>query len=117
MASVLVLRFVFLIKTGIHQGQGYNNGTHSSVQDIGVPVFEMGTSASPVDIARAGVAEAKRLKVDAVIVDTAGRLQVRDKSLTLAYLGGKATPRPSLQFFFCLVAKRIFVAPAVVPAV
>lgn len=41
-----------------------------------MPVFEMGTSTSPVEIARKGVEEAKRLKVDAVIVDTAGRLQV-----------------------------------------
>ena len=45
-------------------------------QAIDVPVFEMGTSASPVEIARRGVEEAKRLGVDAVIVDTAGRLQV-----------------------------------------
>lgn len=43
---------------------------------IDVPVFEMGTDANPVDIAKAGVAEARRLGVDAVIVDTAGRLQV-----------------------------------------
>lgn len=36
----------------------------------------MGTKANPVDIARAGIEEGKRLKVDAIIVDTAGRLQV-----------------------------------------
>ncbi len=42
-----------------------------------MPVFEMGTATNPVEIARAGIAEAKRLKVDAVIVDTAGRLTVR----------------------------------------
>lgn len=35
-----------------------------------------GTSVSPVEIAKRGVEEAKRLGVDAVIVDTAGRLQV-----------------------------------------
>ena len=45
-------------------------------QAIDVPVFEMGTGANPVDIARAGVVEAKKRKVDVVIVDTAGRLQV-----------------------------------------
>lgn len=45
-------------------------------QAIDVPVFEMGTEANPVDIAKAGIAEAKKRKVDAVIVDTAGRLQV-----------------------------------------
>ncbi len=46
-------------------------------QAINVPVFEMGTQANPVDIAKAGVAHAKKIKADAVIIDTAGRLQVR----------------------------------------
>ncbi len=46
-------------------------------QAINVPVFDQGTDAKPVDIAKAGVAEAKRIKADVVIVDTAGRLQVR----------------------------------------
>jgi signal recognition particle subunit SRP54 len=49
------------------------------LQAIDVPVFDMGTDASPVDIAREGVAEARRRKMDAVIVDTAGRLQVCEK--------------------------------------
>ena len=43
---------------------------------IDVPVFEMGTDADPVEIARQGVAKAKELDVDTVIVDTAGRLQI-----------------------------------------
>ena len=43
---------------------------------ISVPVFEMGTSAKPADIARAGLAAARAEGYDAVIVDTAGRLQV-----------------------------------------
>ncbi len=45
---------------------------------IDVPVFEMGTDADPVEIARQGVAKAKELGVDTVIVDTAGRLQIDD---------------------------------------
>lgn len=45
-------------------------------QKIDVPVFELGTGVSPVEIARQGVAKAKELGVDTVIVDTAGRLQV-----------------------------------------
>jgi signal recognition particle subunit SRP54 len=45
-------------------------------QQIDVPVFEMGTDANPVEIARQGVEKAKELKVDTVIVDTAGRLQI-----------------------------------------
>ena len=45
---------------------------------IEVPVFEMGTDADPVEIARQGIAKAKELGVDTVIVDTAGRLQIDD---------------------------------------
>ena len=45
---------------------------------IDVPVFEMGTDADPVEIARQGIAKAKELGVDTVIVDTAGRLQIDD---------------------------------------
>ena len=43
---------------------------------IDVPVFEMGTDADPVEIARQGIEKAKELGVDTVIVDTAGRLQI-----------------------------------------
>jgi signal recognition particle subunit SRP54 len=45
-------------------------------KQINVPVFEMGTDADPVEIARQGVAKGKELGVDTVIVDTAGRLQI-----------------------------------------
>ncbi len=45
---------------------------------IDVPVFEMGTDADPVEIARQGIEKAKELEVDTVIVDTAGRLQIDD---------------------------------------
>ena len=47
---------------------------------INVPVFEMGTDADPVEIARQGIVKAKELGVDTVIVDTAGRLQI-DKDM------------------------------------
>lgn len=43
---------------------------------LGVDVFEMGTSAKPPDIAKAGLQKALREGYDSVIVDTAGRLQV-----------------------------------------
>eukprot|EP00877_Chromochloris_zofingiensis_P011891 jgi/Chrzof1/6956/Cz02g05130.t1_CPSRP54A[v5.2] len=43
---------------------------------IDVPVFEMGTDVSPVEIARRGIEKAIAEGVDAVIVDTAGRLQI-----------------------------------------
>mmetsp|Transcript_6365 Transcript_6365/g.14123 ORF Transcript_6365/g.14123 Transcript_6365/m.14123 type:complete len:540 (+) Transcript_6365:46-1665(+) len=49
---------------------------------IDVPVFEMGTNASPVEIARKGVEQARKLGVDAVIVDTAGRLQIDGEMMT-----------------------------------
>jgi signal recognition particle subunit SRP54 len=45
-------------------------------QQIDVPVFELGTDANPVEIARQGLAAAREQKVDTVIVDTAGRLQI-----------------------------------------
>ena len=45
-------------------------------QQIDVPVFEMGTDANPVEIAKQGIAKANELGVDTVIVDTAGRLQI-----------------------------------------
>jgi signal recognition particle subunit SRP54 len=45
-------------------------------KQINVPVFEMGTDADPVEIAKQGIAKGKELGVDTVIVDTAGRLQI-----------------------------------------
>ena len=41
-----------------------------------VHVFEMRNQVKPAEIARQGLAEAKKKSVDVVIVDTAGRLQV-----------------------------------------
>ena len=46
-------------------------------RQLDIPVFERGTS-DPVKIARDGVAEARRLGLSTVIVDTAGRLQIDD---------------------------------------
>ena len=45
-------------------------------QQIDVPVFDLGSDANPVEIARQGVAKAKELGVDTVLIDTAGRLQI-----------------------------------------
>ena len=41
-----------------------------------VPVYTAGTDVKPSDIAKQGFEEAKKKKIDVVIVDTAGRLQV-----------------------------------------
>jgi signal recognition particle subunit SRP54 len=46
-------------------------------KQVDVPVYEAG-AGDPVKIARDGVAEAKRLGLSTVIVDTAGRLQIDD---------------------------------------
>jgi signal recognition particle subunit SRP54 len=50
-------------------------------KQIDVPVFEMGTDADPVEIARQGVEKGKELGVDTVIVDTAGRLQIDNEMM------------------------------------
>jgi signal recognition particle subunit SRP54 len=50
-------------------------------KQIDVPVFELGSDANPVDIARQGIDRAKELGVDTVIVDTAGRLQIDDRMM------------------------------------
>jgi signal recognition particle subunit SRP54 len=46
-------------------------------KQIGLPVFEDGSN-DPVRIVRNGIAEAKRLGLSTVIVDTAGRLQIAE---------------------------------------
>ncbi|MBI1388647.1 MAG: signal recognition particle protein [bacterium] len=43
---------------------------------VGVPVFQMGTEADPVDIAREGARKARKEGLDTVILDTAGRLHI-----------------------------------------
>jgi signal recognition particle subunit SRP54 len=50
-------------------------------KQIDVPVFELGTAANPVEIARQGIAKARELGVDTVIVDTAGRLQIDERMM------------------------------------
>ena len=41
-----------------------------------MPVYTTGTDVKPSEIAKQGLEEAKKKKIDVVIVDTAGRLQV-----------------------------------------
>ncbi|MCH4168459.1 MAG: signal recognition particle protein [Streptococcaceae bacterium] len=43
---------------------------------IDVPVFEMGTEVSPVEIVRQGLAQAAEQRNDYVLIDTAGRLHI-----------------------------------------
>ncbi|MEW6236559.1 MAG: signal recognition particle protein [Candidatus Omnitrophota bacterium] len=48
---------------------------------VGVPVFQMGTEADPVDIARQGSRQAHRDGLDTVILDTAGRLHIDEEMM------------------------------------
>jgi len=48
-------------------------------KQINVPVYDEGTSAKPVDIAKRGVEAAKQANATVVIIDTAGRLQIDDQ--------------------------------------
>lgn len=48
-------------------------------KQLEVPVFEMGTDHDPVDIVKAGLAEAAEHKNDYVIIDTAGRLEIDEQ--------------------------------------
>jgi signal recognition particle subunit SRP54 len=62
-------------------------------KQIGVPVFEMGTDANPVEIARQGLAQARAEGIDTIIIDTAGRLQIdQDMMAELAQI--KQTVQP-----------------------
>ncbi len=45
-------------------------------EKVGVPVFSVGTSMSPVDIAKAAMEHAEKNANNLVILDTAGRLQI-----------------------------------------
>ncbi|CAJ1885197.1 unnamed protein product [Sphenostylis stenocarpa] len=49
-------------------------------KQVDVPVYTAGTDVKPSEIAKQGLEEAKRKKIDVVIVDTAGRLQI-DKTM------------------------------------
>ncbi len=66
-------------------------------QQIDVPVFELGKDADPVEIARQGVARAREIGVDTVIIDTAGRLQIdQDMMGELARIKQTVQPHETL---------------------
>ncbi len=66
-------------------------------KQIDVPVFELGTEVSPVEIARQGVEYGKAQGVDTVIVDTAGRLQIdADMMAELAQIKAAVQPDETL---------------------
>ena len=66
-------------------------------QQIDVPVFEMGSDADPVEIARQGVEQAKAAGIDTVIIDTAGRLQIDEDMMgELARIKETVSPHETL---------------------
>jgi signal recognition particle subunit SRP54 len=66
-------------------------------KQIDVPVFELGKDANPIEIARQGLAKAKEDKVDTVIIDTAGRLQIdQDMMAELAQIKETVQPHETL---------------------
>ena len=66
-------------------------------QQIDVPVFQLGTDANPVEIARQGVERAKAEGIDTVIIDTAGRLQIdQDMMAELARVKETLHPHETL---------------------
>jgi signal recognition particle subunit SRP54 len=50
-------------------------------KQIDVPVFELGSDADPVEIARQGIERGRAEGVDTVIIDTAGRLQIDEEMM------------------------------------
>ncbi|MEW5316730.1 MAG: hypothetical protein WDW38_008081 [Sanguina aurantia] len=67
-------------------------------QTLEVPVFQLGTSVSPVEIARRGVEEGKARGVDVIIIDTAGRLQIDPEMMAVSgkpikFVGTGSIPR------------------------
>ncbi|WP_353929183.1 signal recognition particle protein [Okeanomitos corallinicola TIOX110] len=66
-------------------------------KQIDVPVFEMGSDANPVEIARQGVERARAEGINTVIVDTAGRLQIdQDMMAELANIKSTIAPDETL---------------------
>ncbi|MCS6862255.1 MAG: signal recognition particle protein [Abditibacteriales bacterium] len=50
-------------------------------EQANVPVFEMGTNVSPVEIAKQAVNHARQRGLDVVIIDTAGRLHIDEQMM------------------------------------
>ncbi|WP_017652192.1 signal recognition particle protein [Fortiea contorta] len=66
-------------------------------KQIDVPVFELGSDADPVEIARQGVERARAEGVNTVIIDTAGRLQIdADMMAELAQIKQTVQPHETL---------------------
>ena len=66
-------------------------------KQIDIPVFEMGSDADPVEIARQGVERARAEGINTVIIDTAGRLQIDQNMMSeLARIKESVQPHETL---------------------
>ncbi|MBW4559484.1 MAG: signal recognition particle protein [Trichormus sp. ATA11-4-KO1] len=66
-------------------------------KQINVPVFDLGSDADPVEIARQGVERGRAEGVNTVIIDTAGRLQIdEDMMAELARIKETVQPHETL---------------------
>uniref|UniRef100_A0A0E0BFG1 signal-recognition-particle GTPase n=1 Tax=Oryza glumipatula TaxID=40148 RepID=A0A0E0BFG1_9ORYZ len=63
-------------------------------EQVGVPVYSEGTEAKPAQITKNAVEEAKRKNIDAIVMDTAGRLQI-DKSMMVELKEVKKAVNPT----------------------
>uniref|UniRef100_A0ACD5W9X8 Uncharacterized protein n=1 Tax=Avena sativa TaxID=4498 RepID=A0ACD5W9X8_AVESA len=63
-------------------------------EQVGVPVYSEGTAAKPAEITKNAVEEAKRNNIDAIVVDTAGRLQI-DKAMMVELKEVKKAVNPT----------------------
>lgn len=89
-------RSVLLVATDIYRPAAIDQ-LMTLGQQIEVPVFELGTDADPVEIARQGVEQAKATGVDTVIIDTAGRLFIDEEMMAeLARIKETVQPQETL---------------------
>lgn len=63
-------------------------------QSVDVPVFELGTTVSPVEIVKQGLAEARNYGATHVLIDTAGRLHI-DEALMSELVEIKQVAQPN----------------------
>ncbi|HAN46549.1 MAG TPA: signal recognition particle protein [Cyanobacteria bacterium UBA8156] len=85
-------RSVLLVATDVYRPAAIDQLVTLGKQ-IDIPVFQLGTAVSPIEIARQGIAQARQTQADVVIVDTAGRLQI-DEDMMAELAGIKAAIAP-----------------------
>lgn len=89
-------RSCLLVATDVYRPAAINQLVTLGKQ-IEVPVFELGSDADPVEIARQGVERGRAEGVDTVIIDTAGRLQIdQDMMAELARIKQTVQPQETL---------------------